>query len=91
MSTGIAQTVLTFGSALSPIPLFPSEIYRLRLVSILLPLLAGFSLVVTPYRLVKSLSFLIGAVFFADPILSRGFDWLNRTIPNWQKLLEARK
>ncbi|KAH6623155.1 hypothetical protein F5144DRAFT_550738 [Chaetomium tenue] len=86
----IADTWERLANALSPIPLFPSEIYRLRLITILLPLLAGFSFVVTPYRLVKSLSFLIGALFFGDPILSRGFDWLNRTIPNWQKLLEPR-
>jgi hypothetical protein len=78
-------------SALSPIPLFPSEVYRLRLVAILLPLLFSISLFVTPYILVKSTSFLTGFIFFGDPILSRGLAWLNRTIPNWQKLLELRK
>lgn len=63
----------------------------MRLVAILLPLLFGASVFLTPYILVKSTSFLIGFVFFGDPILSRGLDWLNRTIPDWQKLLEPRK
>lgn len=78
-------------SALSPIPLFPTDVYRLRIVAILLPLLFGTSLFVTSYLLVKSLTFILGFVFFGDPILSRGLAWLNRTIPNWQKLLELRK
>jgi hypothetical protein len=78
-------------SALSPIPLFPSEVFRLRLVAVILPPLVGASLFVTPYLLIKSTTFLFGFVFFGDPVLSRGLDWLNRTIPNWQKLLEPRK
>ncbi|KAK4156013.1 hypothetical protein C8A00DRAFT_41479 [Chaetomidium leptoderma] len=86
----IADTWERFANALSPIPLFPSEVYRLRLVGILLPLLFGFSLFVTPYILIKSLSFFVGFVFFGDPILTRGIAWLNRTIPNWQKLLQPR-
>jgi hypothetical protein len=85
------KQMLTTCSALSPIPLFPSEVYRLRLIAVLLPLVFGVSLFVTPYILLKFFSFLIGFIFFGDPILSRGLRWLNRTIPNWQKLLEPRK
>ena len=63
----------------------------MRLVAILLPLAIGASLFLTPYLFIKSSSFLTGFLFFGDPILSRGMAWLNRTIPNWQKLLELRK
>ena len=63
----------------------------MRLVAIVLPLAIGASLFLTPYIFIKSSSFLAGFLFFGDPILSRGMAWLNRTIPNWQKLLELRK
>ncbi|KAL2192559.1 hypothetical protein P885DRAFT_47399 [Corynascus similis CBS 632.67] len=86
----VADTWERLANALSPIPLFPSEVYRLRLVSILLPLLFGPSLFMTPYMLLKALSFSVGALFFGDPLITRGLDWLNRTIPDWQKLLQPR-
>jgi len=53
--------------------------------------LLGASLFVTSYMFMKGLSFGVGFGFFGDPVISRGIDWLNRTIPNWQKLLELRK
>ncbi|KAL2174051.1 uncharacterized protein P884DRAFT_210039 [Thermothelomyces heterothallicus CBS 202.75] len=86
----VADTWERLANALSPIPLFPSEVYRLRLVAILAPLLLGSSLFLTPYLLLKLLSFLAGAVFFGDPVISRCLDWLNRTIPNWPELLQPR-
>ena len=52
-------------------------------------ILAGF--ILTPEILVYSSTFLLGAVFFGDPILTRGLDWLNRTIPNWASYLDLRK
>ncbi|KAJ4291268.1 hypothetical protein N0V88_006270 [Collariella sp. IMI 366227] len=87
----VADTWERLANALSPIPLFPSEVYRLRLVAILLPILLGSSLFITPYLLLKSISFLLGFLFFGDPVLTPAFDWVNRTIPDWQKLLEPRK
>jgi hypothetical protein len=63
----------------------------MRLIALLLPFVFGVSLFITPYMLLKSLSFVIGFAFFGDPLISRGLAWLNRTIPNWQKLLELRK
>jgi hypothetical protein len=39
----------------------------------------------------KGLTFGVGFGFFGDPVISRGFLWLNRNYPNWQKLLELRK
>jgi hypothetical protein len=48
------------------------------------------SLFVTPYMLFKGTLFGVGFGFFGDPIISRGIDFLNRKLPNWQKLLELR-
>jgi hypothetical protein len=62
----------------------------MRLAGVIVPIL-GVSLFVTSYMFTKAITFAIGFGFFGDPIISRGLDWLNRTIPNWQKLLELRK
>ncbi|KAK0664538.1 hypothetical protein QBC41DRAFT_328480 [Cercophora samala] len=78
-----------FANALSPTPPFPTDVHRLRLVAIILPLLA-MSFVVSSYMFVKGVTFGIGFGFFGDPIISRGLNWLNRTIPDWKKLLELR-
>lgn len=40
---------------------------------------------------IKMNTFFAGFGFFGDPLIWRGLDWLNRTYPNWQKLLELRK
>lgn len=63
----------------------------MRLIAILLPFVFGVSLFVTPYMVLKTTSFLAGLIFFGDPLITRGLAWLNRTVPNWQKLLELRK
>jgi len=49
------------------------------------------SLLVTSTLFVKGSTFIVGFVFFGQPILTAGFNWLNHTYPNWQKLLEIRK
>lgn len=33
----------------------------------------------------------IGFGFFADPLIWRGLDFLNKKVPDWQKYLELRK
>ncbi|KAK4442416.1 hypothetical protein QBC34DRAFT_454864 [Podospora aff. communis PSN243] len=76
-------------NALSPTPPFPRETHRMRLAGVIVPIL-GVSLFVTSYMFTKAMTFAIGFGFFGDPLISRGLDWLNRTIPNWQKLLELR-
>jgi hypothetical protein len=81
---------LTGISALSPIPPFPENTYRLRLAGLVAPMFV-VSLFVTSYMFVKGVTFGIGFGFFGDPIISRSIDWLNRAYPNWQKLLELRK
>ncbi|TPX17624.1 uncharacterized protein E0L32_012069 [Thyridium curvatum] len=78
-----------FANALSPTPPFPRDTYRLRLAAVVMPLF-GISLFVTSYMFMKGVTFGIGFGFFGDPVISRGLNWLNRTIPNWQKLLELR-
>ncbi len=75
---------------MSPTPPFPRETSRLRIASLVMPLL-GMSLFITSYMFEKAVTFGIGFGFFGDPIISRGLGWLNRTFPNWQKLLELRK
>lgn len=76
-------------NALSPTPPFPRETHRLRLAGVIVPIL-GASLFITSYMFAKAVTFGIGFGFFGDPVISRGLDWINRTIPNWQKLLEIR-
>lgn len=79
-----------FNSALSPTPPFPRNTYRLRLAGLIVPALC-ISLFVTSYMFMKGVTFGVGFALFGDPVISRGLDWLNRKIPNWQKLLEIRK
>ena len=84
-----ADTWERFGNALSPTAPFPRDVYRLRLAAVVVPILA-ISIFVTSYMFVKSITFGVGFGFFGDPIMQPGLDWLNRTFPNWQKLLELR-
>jgi hypothetical protein len=88
----VAREVLThtYRSALSPTPPFPHDTHRLRLATLIMPLL-GLSFFVTSYMFMKGLTFSVGFIFFGDPVISRTYAWLNRTIPNWKKLLELRK
>jgi hypothetical protein len=44
----------------------------------------------TSYMVVKGVTFGAGFGFFGDPIIAPGISWLNKTFPNWQKLLEMR-
>lgn len=75
---------------MSPTPPFPQETSRLRIATLVIPIF-GISLFVTSYMFIKGLTFGIGFGFFGDPVISRGLDWLNRTIPNWKQLIELRK
>ncbi|KAK1757043.1 hypothetical protein QBC47DRAFT_443784 [Echria macrotheca] len=76
-------------NALSPTPPFPRDTHRMRLAAVIVPVL-GMSLFVTSYMFMKGVTFGVGFGFFGDPVISRGLDWLNRTIPDWKKLLELR-
>ena len=89
---GLADVIDTwerFGNALSPTPPFPKDVYRLRLASVVVPLLAA-SFFIGSYMVVKGLTFGIGFGFFGDPVITPGLKYLNSHFPNWQKLLELR-
>ncbi|KAI1346702.1 hypothetical protein F5Y01DRAFT_297132 [Xylaria sp. FL0043] len=77
------------GNALSPTPPFPRDTARIRLASLIVPLLIA-SLFTSPYVVVKGATFGVGFGFFGDPIITPGLRWLNRQYPHWQKILEMR-
>ncbi|RHZ62962.1 DUF3292 domain-containing protein [Aspergillus thermomutatus] len=83
----IIDTYERFGNALSPTPPFSAVTPCLRLSSVLA---AGFlgSLLTSSYVFVKSSTFLLGFVFFGDPVLQHLMSYLNHEFPHWQKLLE---
>ncbi|KAK0624984.1 hypothetical protein B0T17DRAFT_531609 [Bombardia bombarda] len=85
----VTDTWERFANALSPTPPFPRETSRLRIATLVIPVF-GLSLFVTSYMFMKGVTFGIGFGFFGDPVISRGLDWLNRTIPDWKKLFEMR-
>lgn len=78
-----------FGNALSPTPPFPKNKARMKLAAVLAPLLL-VSLFTSSYMFMKANAFFIGFGFFADPLIWRGLDILNRKAPNWQELLQLR-
>ncbi|KAK7991321.1 hypothetical protein PG988_000115 [Apiospora saccharicola] len=85
----ITDTWERFANALSPTPPFPQHIYRMRVASLIIPLLIT-SLFVTSYMFIKGVTFGVGFGFFGDPIITRGVKLLNREFPHWEKLLELR-
>ena len=78
-----------FGNALSPTPPFPQQKSRMKLGACLAPVLL-VSMFTSSYMFVKVNGLFIGLGFFADPLIWRGLEYLNREFPNWQKLLELR-
>ncbi|KAK4166850.1 hypothetical protein QBC43DRAFT_312545 [Cladorrhinum sp. PSN259] len=89
MLSDATDTWERFANALSPTPPFPTEVHRLRIIALVIPLFA-MSFVVSAYMFVKGATFIFGLVFFGDPVIAQGIDWLNRTIPQWKKILELR-
>ncbi|KAL2870158.1 DUF3292 domain-containing protein [Aspergillus lucknowensis] len=83
----IVDTYERFGNALSPTPPFSRMTPRLRLAGVLA---SGFlvSFVTPSYWFMKMSTFFTGFVFFGDPILQRGIQYLNREYPHWMRLLE---
>jgi hypothetical protein len=84
----IADAWERFANALSPVPPF-SATKRYQLAAIVSPLLL-LSLFVKNTHVVKGTTFLIGCVFFSDPLMQRGIALLNEKIPGWPKYLELR-
>ena len=83
-------SLLSNFSALSPTPPFPQKAPRIKLAGLVAPALLA-SLFLTSSLFVKGTTFITGFVFFGQPTLTAGLNWLNKTYPNWQKLLEIRK
>ncbi|KAJ5918828.1 hypothetical protein N7454_009972 [Penicillium verhagenii] len=86
----ITDTYEKMGNALSGTRPFPRRAPRLRLACIVAPLCL-ISTFVSSYMFMKTSGFLFGFAFFGDPIIWRAIAYLNRKIPNWQKLLELQK
>ncbi|CAK7236347.1 hypothetical protein SCUCBS95973_009577, partial [Sporothrix curviconia] len=89
MLADVADTWERMANALSPTPPFPQTLSRLRLATVLVPLLLA-SLFIPSYMFTKGVTAGIGIGIFGDPVLSRGYEILNRQFPHWQKLLELR-
>lgn len=77
-----------FANALSPTPPF-DENKRLQLAAIFAPLLL-MSLFLKAQWVVKGTYFIMGCIFFTDPLQQRGIAWLNENVPDWPKYLEIR-
>ncbi|ORY61026.1 uncharacterized protein BCR38DRAFT_526516 [Pseudomassariella vexata] len=85
----ISDTWERFANALSPTTPFPRDVARMRLATLVVPLLA-ISMFVTSYMFMKGMTLGAGLVFFGGPIFTRGIKLLDRNFPHWQKLLELR-
>ncbi|PBP28867.1 hypothetical protein BUE80_DR000130 [Diplocarpon rosae] len=78
-----------FGNALSPTAPFPKDKPRIKLATVLAPVLL-VSVFTSSYMFMKLNSFLLGFGFFADPVVWRAAAYLNKKFPHWQKFLEIR-
>ena len=77
-------------SALEPVAPFPKWTARLRFAGILVPLMVA-SLIVPVKMVVDGTMFLIGVLFFSQPILSKLTYKLTHRFPHWRKFLELRR
>ncbi|KAK4871392.1 hypothetical protein LT330_000629 [Penicillium expansum] len=83
----ITDTYEKLGNALSATVPFPQLTPRLRLVALLGPALLA-SMMTSCYVFMKLSTLLVGLTFFGDPVIRRGVVYLNRRLPNWQKLIQ---
>ncbi|KAI1792006.1 hypothetical protein LXA43DRAFT_888244, partial [Ganoderma leucocontextum] len=79
-----------FANALEPAPPFPKYEARFRLAAVVVPLLVT-SFTVPAEVVLRGMWFLIGLVFFSQPVLSRAIDGLNRQAPHWREHIELRR
>jgi len=49
------------------------------------------SLIVTPYILMKALTFFGGVVFYSQPYITKGLNYLNTNYPGWQEKISLQK
>ncbi|CAD6893209.1 unnamed protein product [Tilletia laevis] len=90
----VCDTFERFGNAMSPTPPFGQHVARLRLAGVLAPFALGAS-VLTPDIVYRSTTFLLGFLFFGQPVLDLLkpepiLAWLDEHVPYWRKYLELR-
>ncbi|KAK4099105.1 hypothetical protein N658DRAFT_540855 [Parathielavia hyrcaniae] len=73
-------------NALHPTPPFSQNRHRFKLAGLLSPMLL-LSVVCSAATIVKAATFILGAVFFSQPLTSRTINWLDRQHPGWTQLL----
>ncbi|CAG7923727.1 unnamed protein product [Penicillium olsonii] len=83
----ITDTYEKMGNALSATAPFPRLSPRLRLAAVLCPACLA-SMLTSSYVLVKSSTFIVGLIFFGDPLIRVAVKYLNRRFPKWQKVIE---
>lgn len=79
-----------FSNILSPTPPFYGVTARLRLLGILTGISIS-SLVLSSHFILRTVSFLVGVVFFGDPIFQWTISFLNERVPNWKQELDLKK
>ncbi|KAI5803458.1 hypothetical protein DFH27DRAFT_481765 [Peziza echinospora] len=72
-----------FANALSPTPPF-SRKQPLKIAAVFVPMLLA-SFIVTPYILMKALTFFGGVGFYSQPYINKGLNYLNTNYPGWQE------
>ncbi|KAJ5541254.1 hypothetical protein N7494_006330 [Penicillium frequentans] len=82
----ITDTYEKFGNALAGTAPFPRTMPRLRLGSVI-AVLSLISAFVSSYVFMKASGFIVGIVFFGDPVIWRGIKFLDLHVPHWQKYL----
>lgn len=88
-NTRNSQHLTLLFSALSPSPPFPTYMPRLRLAAPLVPLLLAQYINIVIF--VRATTFLLGFLFFGQPLLTRAVHWLSHRHPYWRQYLELRR
>ncbi|KAH8099327.1 hypothetical protein BXZ70DRAFT_1065633 [Cristinia sonorae] len=79
-----------WANALSPTPPFPTRAPRMRIAAPLVPLIL-ITYFIKAAIVVRVFSFILGFAFFGQPLITRGFHWLNDRIHNFREYLELRR
>lgn len=82
--------MVSTSSALSPTPPFHPNRARMKIAAFIMPLVFLTALVKSAV-VVKCTGAVIGFVFFGQPVIDRGVEWLDDTFPDWKRVIELRK
>ncbi|KAL4789362.1 hypothetical protein BDV19DRAFT_374295 [Aspergillus venezuelensis] len=75
---------------LAPSPPFTLLAPRAQVMLILLSAIL-VSMILTSNMIIKTISLIVGLIFFGDPVMSRAMTLLNEKIPNWKEYLDIEK